>query len=198
MLSESQLAEIVQDFYSYLLEEDNRARLRSLPFTEAKRRQRAGFYTDVAANTRGALAKNDFESIRWTTLGILLKRKLVDVLTGEEVRQVQQGLLRAGIDLADALRARYEGDFNYEPRDRLLKLQLDERFERHDEVPARSADEPTPKKSGANGTLSEPTFSRAAEDFVTRQIRTKKWEKQTAAQCRKAMSFSKRYAGTNP
>lgn len=198
MLSENQLAEIVQDFYSYLLDEDNRARLRSLPFTEAKRRQRAGFYADVAANTRAALAKNDFESVRWTTLGILLKRKLVEVLTGDEVRQVQQGLLRAGVDLADALRARYEGDFNYEPRDRLLKFQLDERYRGHHEPPARSDDKPVQKNSAARSTVGEPTFSRAAEDFVARQIRTKRWEKQTAHQCRKSYELYQEVCGDKP
>lgn len=43
----------------------------------------------------------------------------------EDWMQARQAVLRAGIDVASALQARYAGDFNYEPRDHLLRLRLD-------------------------------------------------------------------------
>lgn len=86
-------------------------------------------------------------------------------------------MLRAGVDLAEALKARYDGDFNYEPRDKLLKLQLAEapQVESSPATPAPETTVPPPVGPG-------PLMSDAGKAFRERQIATKSWDLQTSAQ----------------
>ena len=57
---------------------------------------------------------------------MMLKRQGIAIrdLAPAEAAKAKQAMLRAGIDFSEALKARYEGDFNYEPRDKLLKATL--------------------------------------------------------------------------
>ena len=75
---------------------------------------------------RQALARNRFDhDAADLATAIVLKRHGLtrDQLgTGEE-NQVRQAFRRASIDLVRNLRARYDGDFTYEPKDRLLNTQ---------------------------------------------------------------------------
>ncbi len=85
--------------------------------------------------------------------------------------------------LGEALKARYEGDFNYEPCDRLLKVQLTALDQSRtatfvgalNPLLARSSVVATPAPSA------EP-LSVVGATFRTTQIATETWDKQTAAQ----------------
>ena len=98
-------------------------------------------------------------------------------LSREEIAQVKQAMLRAGADLAEALKARYDGDFNYEPRDKLLKLQLADAPQLGG-LPETPAPATTVQKAVEPG----PLMSEVGKAFRERQIVTKSWDLQTAAQ----------------
>jgi hypothetical protein len=69
-----------------------------------------------------------FGNVYFIALAMMRKHKIENLLGKDEKNQLRQALLRGGIDLAEAVRARYEGDFNYEPRDRLLKQKVEALF----------------------------------------------------------------------
>ena len=99
------------------------------PVPEEVRQARIAFYADVVERSRQDLARNEFGSAWFVTEAILRKRGWAGRLQPNEIRQTQQAMLRAGIDLAEAMKARYQGDFNHEPRDRLLKQRVDAIFQ---------------------------------------------------------------------
>jgi integrase len=107
-----------------------------------------------------------------------------------EVRQIQQTMMRASCDLAEALKARFEGDFSYEPNDPLLRKSLAQIY-------------PTPAPLGAASTeraASAPakhgkSFTLRAEEFRASQLRRNIWEKQTALQARKTFALFAEFAG---
>lgn len=63
MLSDDQLAPIVQDFYAYVLDQENRLRLRLGAIPEEVRLQRAEFFKKVATQSRTDLACNLFGNV---------------------------------------------------------------------------------------------------------------------------------------
>lgn len=89
-------------------------------------------------------------------------------------------MLRAGVDLAEALRGRYDGDFNFEPRDKLLKMQLVDP-PRSSGLPAEPADA-KPATTRSAEAAPGPLMSQAGEAFRDRQVSTMSWDRQTSAQ----------------
>ncbi|WP_186419910.1 DUF6538 domain-containing protein [Bosea sp. CS1GBMeth4] len=128
MLSDDQLAAIVQDYYNYVLEGEGRFRLQTGPMPPETRAMRAKFFHELAADTRNALGANDLFSVGLTTEAMLRKHGLAGKVDKAERAQVAQALMRGGIDLAEAVRARYEGDFSFEPRDKLLTRKIEALF----------------------------------------------------------------------
>jgi hypothetical protein len=63
MLSDDQLAPIVQEFYAYVLDRENRLRLRLGAIPGEARLNRAEFFKKVAAKSRTDLARNEFDSV---------------------------------------------------------------------------------------------------------------------------------------
>ena len=114
MLSDDQLAAIVQDFYGYIL--------------DAVRARRAEYFRQVAAQARADLGANEFGSVFFITWAMMNKHQLQGRLDETERRQLAQSLIRGGIELAEAVRARHEGDFNFEPRDNLLARKVEAVF----------------------------------------------------------------------
>jgi integrase len=178
MLTDAQLAGLVQAFFEHILEEENRRRLSGSYLTEEVSNARRGYWAAVAAKSKDSLARNRLEDARWVAEAMIRKQRLPrSSLSEEEIAQVMQAMLRAGIDLAEALKARYDGDFNYEPRDKLLKLKLAE-------APQPGGPAAT---SEAATTVQEtvtpgPLMSDAAKLFRERQVATRSWDLQTSAQ----------------
>ncbi|WP_156387727.1 site-specific integrase [Methylobacterium sp. Leaf399] len=184
MLTQAQLARMVQDFYSLLLDTENLCRLREQPINEVRRSGRARHYGAVAQRAREALACNRLDEARFLTEGMLKKQGIVlRGLPPDDLARAEQAMLRAGIDAAEALKARYEGDFNYEPRDRLLKLQLDALNEGTTQTaqPKAQPTAQTPAETKAE-TDKAPPFSVVGTKFRASQVATKVWDQQTAAQ----------------
>ena len=176
MLSEEQLSALVRDFFATVISQENALRLGvSRPLNEEARLARVAYYKSVAEQTKLSLARNQFADAAFVSDAMLRKHKLAGTLKPAEIAQVRQAMLRAGIDLAEHMTARYEGDFNHEPRDKLLRAQLIDIAVRPTAQP-QAAQAPTP---------TGPLFSKLSQPFIDAQIATKAWERQTAAQAEK-------------
>lgn len=189
MLSETDLARMVQEFYATVLDRENQLRLLGrLSMDDEARQARLLYWSEVAEQTRRDLATSNFGSADLVSARAIERSGLTGTLRDHEVRQVQQAMLRGGIDLAQALRARYEGDFGYQPSDQLLKVEL----ERVVEAPVTQTEAPPrPRAVG-------PMFVVRAEGFRLAQVRQRSWEQQTAMQARKTYQLFAEMAGDRP
>jgi integrase len=177
---EVDLARLVQDFYRTVLATDDHVRIAAAaPVSEQLRKERVAHYSEVLDRTQKDLATNNFGSASFITATLLKKHGMTQALGERGVRQVQQAMLRAGCDLAEAMKARWEGNFNFEPKDKLLKVELDQAMP---PVPPERATSNVAPQTG-------DVFSVRAEGFREAQVRRKVWEKQTALQARKTYSL---------
>lgn len=209
MLSDADLARLVQDFYATVLDRENQLRLLGrLTMGDRQRQARADHWKQVSERTRGDLATSDFKSASMVAALAIKKHGLSGTLQDHEIAQVQQAMLRGGIDLADALRARYEGDFTYLPKDPLLTKELakhpptgpDVQF-KPDSGPAVSPGSQQSERQPKNGSTGHPigeNFEVVADTFRQTQLRRKVWENQTALQARKTYALFAETAGNRP
>ncbi len=195
MLTDQTRARLVQDFYAMVLGQENAVRLRRRsPLDEETRLARVAHYADVAKMAREHLATDNLASADMITSMLIDKHGLTRQLSDVDVRSLQQAMLRAGCDLAEAIKARYEGDFNYKPRDALLQIEVDKLFA--DVTPASRSPSPPPAKAptGASAEI----FSLRAEAFREAQVRRNIWEAQTSLQARKTYALFLEHAGDRP
>lgn len=191
MLTDDQLAHLVRDFYDTMLSDENAGRLTRGPLPDGVREARVTQYATMAARGREALAGNRLDEAAFVA-EMMLKRQGIAIrdLAPAEAAKAKQAMLRAGIDLSEALKARYEGDFNYEPRDKLLKATLAEPHAKASATPAAATMAATAAASAASPTLEKddpaPTpqvrFEDRGKAFRDQQVQTKRWDNQTAAQ----------------
>lgn len=212
MLSDADLARLVQDFYATVLERENQLRLLGrLAMDDPQRQARADYWKDVSERTRRDLAGNNFMSADMVAASAIKKHGLTGKLQDHEIAQIQQAMLRGGIDLADALRARYEGDFTFRPKDPLLTTEM----ACHPSIVTSAARAPASANQAASpprhrlkgqvvGTASatqsdsEDLFETVTETFRQTQLRRRIWENQTALQARKTYSLFAEIAGNRP
>jgi hypothetical protein len=117
MLTQDQLAHLAQSFYNHVLERERALRASGIYLTEQGRAARASYWGNVAQETKKSLGGNMLD------LGITtaqITARMVGLtwsdLDEAERHQCKEVVHRAGIDLAEALKARYEGDFEFEPK----------------------------------------------------------------------------------
>lgn len=197
MLSDDQLAHLVRDFYELNLTINDYQRLLGGALSEEDHAVGTAYLDNMLVEHRQALARNQFDAVTLAAT-IAMKRNGIpgEALGPGEESQIRQAILRASIDLAQALRARYDGDFSYEPRDKLLRrgegpsrssFQLPAASDLVDgslqslavpgEVPTRPAATLLASASGRALLLSE-----ASAVFRREQTVTKAWDAQTASQ----------------
>ncbi len=192
MLSDDQLALIVQDFYAYVLDQENRTRLRLGAIPEDARLRRAEFYKKVALQARKDLSSNVLGNVDIIAWAMMRKHNTENLLGKDEKNQLKQALLRAGIHAAEAVCARYEGDFksrgtscsSKKPR-RYSPRQLRQYRQGHP-----SGNHPP--------AFDAPSFSTVSADFITRQKQLRRWENQTAAQNEKSYELFSVICGDYP
>jgi integrase len=184
MLSEDQLARLVQDFYATLIERENAWRLKGGALTEQARQARIAHYTDVATTAKGSLARNELKHAWFVTEAMLRKGGFGDGLDAAEKNQARQAILRAAIDLADHLKAQYEGEFNHEPRDKLLRIELS-KLDGSNRATTETNNSDVPEQTKPVG----PNLSAVAEKFRAEQIKTRSWDNQTASQAGKSFQL---------
>lgn len=166
ILSHEDIAALVKDFYSMTLAQDDDRRLMA-DGPDRFREARAEHYRKLADGAKVHLAEDAYGTVRLITSVMLARRYGLDAkFDDRSVRKVGQAMLRAGVEVAETLRARAEGDFNYEPRDKLLVEALRERPE-----PSASAPPVAPK--GEPPVVAGSKFSKAAETFREAQLRRK-------------------------
>lgn len=203
MLSDDQLAAIVQDFYGYVLDQENKLRLRLGRIPDEVRVKRAEHFRGVAQQARSDLGANEFGSVAFITEAMLRKHKLAGQLDETTRNQLSQALMRGGIELAEAVRARYEGDFTFEPRDKLLARKVETLFAQpaaaQPEAPPQQSPTapPEPPKDAAQAT-GGALFAKTAERFVAKQQQLRRWERQTAAQNEKSYELFEAICGNKP
>jgi integrase len=205
MLTDDQLARLVQDFYAHVLDRENQVRLTRGLIPEEVRAQRSAYYATVAARSREALACNRLEEAAIVTEGMLRKQGIAPgTLPRGDLAQARQAMLRAGIDLAEAVRARYDGDFNHEPRDRLLKMKLDELAASPvaPVQPTVSSPAPpppcAPESPAPRGGTAGPPLSEVGAAFRDTQVATGAWDHQTAGQARATFRLFVEVCGDKP
>ncbi len=197
MLPEDQLSRLVQYFYSMVLEIDNHRRLVGGILSDEDHAYQISYLEELIVRHRDALSRNDFREVDFAT-NIVMRRQGIDKenLKHGEHNQIRQAILRAGIDLAQDPRARYNGDFTYEPKDKLLRTTLDtlppgpictiedsistitvfsEALPAVTQVQAASKIQPNPLPAA-------PPLSVVSREFRRDQQVTKTWDAQTASQ----------------
>lgn len=194
MLSDEDIAALVKDFYSSILAQDETARLmRDDPIPEERRAHYIEHYRQLAERSRIDLANSAFGSVRSITSTMLARRFGQDVQVEKmDARRVSHAMLRAGIEVAEALKARAEGDFNYEPKDKLLVAALQGPVE-----PPQASVQADPMPIVPSAPVGPP-FSEEAETFREAQLRRKVWEQQTGLQARKTYALFAEYFGDRP
>lgn len=172
MLTQDQLAHLAQSFYSHVLERERRVRASGIYLTEDGRVARANYWGKVAQEARNTLGSNTLD------LGITTAQaaaRMIGLTWAEleeaERHQCKEVVHRAGIDLADALKARYEGDFEFEPKSKLLRQVLAE-------IPLTAA----PLHQKQPKSQAEPLFSTVYPRYIETQLRRGDWKQQTGNQ----------------
>lgn len=124
---------------------------------------------------RKSLGANKLRGGDWTAMAAAKMQGLDwPALSGEEKHQSLEAVHRAGIELANAMAAKYEGDFNFEPKDKLLTRALGERPEVVPQGSEPALKAPTPG--------SQPVFSELYKEFIDTQKRRGDWRPQMANQ----------------
>ncbi|OWQ97478.1 integrase [Sphingopyxis bauzanensis] len=195
MLSDEDIAALVKDFYSSILAQDETVRLmRDDPIPEERRTHYIEHYRQLAERSRIDLANSAFGSVRSITSTMLARRFGQDVQVEKmDARRVSHAMLRAGIEVAEALKARAEGDFSYEPKDKLLVAVLQGPVE-----PPQASVQPSDPLPIVPPAPAGPPFSEEAETFREAQLRRKVWEQQTGLQARKTYALFAEYFGDRP
>lgn len=191
MFTNDQLAKIAQCFYETVLEEENNARLRSGSIEPHVRDRKIAHYEQVAANAKESLALNEFDDSGFCTRVILSKLKL-NASDEFEFAQAAQAINRAGIELSQTIIARLNGDFNYEPRDQLLKMALAS-VDLPDDVTLQGD-----KRGSESGSESKRVLSDLAKHFIEQQKVAGRWDPQTAHQSRKSFELFESISGDRP
>jgi len=202
MLSDDRLKRLAKDFYSHVLEQENLHRLKMGVIQQELREKRQKYYEEVAENSRQSLAQNRLFDVVILTEAMLRRQGIKpSELEQLEIAQARQAILRAGIDLADAVAARYRGDFNHKPADTLLLAALSEAdCKTGSEVPpkSRSEEKPSETQSSAEETSGAPKLSAIFENFAENQVIAGAWERQTQSQSRASFRLFIEVAGDLP
>ncbi len=187
MLSKDQIEALLRDFYEHVLSQENAVRLRLGPIPEEVRQKRIAAYAEVAKSSKEALARNDLFGSAVIAEAMLRKHGLMDKVSLDDIHQVRQAMLRAGIDVAEAVKARYEGDFNYEPKDKLLREALEAIT-----VPLPPPQQPQPASKPV------PRLSELTPRFLEDRADSKHWRAQSGNQARKTFELFVAIIGDRP
>ena len=201
MLTDAQLARLVQDFYATVLQRENTVRLHAPPHDDTVSDIRGAYYGKIAGKTRRALAGNRLDEARVITEAMLKKQGVTCTdLAPDDWQRARQAIMRAGIDVAEALQARYTGDFNHEPKDKLLRATLTA-SPADQAVPAPTVSVPpaaTEAMTASPCPATAPLLSTLTEPFITDQVASGAWERQTAAQARATFRLLIKVCGDLP
>ena len=109
MLTHDEITRLAQEFYNHILAREHAGRASGTYLTEDGRAARTKFWADVAEQTRKTLGGKTLDTGLWASHAAAQMAGLSWPSLDEEERyQCKEAVHRAGIDLAEALKARYE------------------------------------------------------------------------------------------
>lgn len=188
MLTQDQLALLAQSFYSHVLERERTVRASGMFLTKDGRVARATYWGNVAEQIRDSLGGNTLDHGSDTArMSARLAGLSWDDLTEAERHQCKEVVHRAGIDLAEALKARYEGDFEFEPKSKLLRQALSE-----------VAPTVAPVQQQQPQSKAEPLFSTVYPNYIEGQLRRGEWRQQTGNQADATYRLFEQICGNKP
>lgn len=178
MLDDRQIASLVQSFYAFELEDENRMRLTGVEFDEANRQAAISYFDRLGMDVRQALARNELDKADVWLAALLDREGITPELDSLTRAKLQQGILRASCDVAAAMKKRFQGKWYDTPNDPILL---------HTESwPDAVQSIGSPEASALEAAVAPaPLFSDRAEDYRQKRIRLKTWDGQTALQARK-------------
>lgn len=194
MLSDETVKRIVSEFYKLVGEIDQLARLTSAPLGEAEHAALIPFLDEHLGATKLELGRGDY-TLAGLGADIVIARLglTVDSL---ELRQVQQAIMRTGIETVRAAQARLSGDFDHNPGDALVRAALAARGQTEASLPPSIQSHPQADQVSAKRTTrAGNNFSELADRFLTHQAKGRIWDNQTAAQAKKTYSLWKELCG---
>lgn len=194
MLSDETIKRVVSEFYSLVGEMDQLARLSSPPLGEAEHAALVPFLDEHLAATKVELGRGDY-TLAGVGADIVIARLglTVDSL---ELRQVQQAIMRTGIETIRAAQARLSGDFDHNPGDALVRAALTAGGQADATTsPLIQSPRPAELLPVKRATVAGNLFDELADRFLTHQAKGRIWDKQTAAQAKKTYSLWKEVCG---
>lgn len=118
MLSEEVVGKLVRDFYDLVAQIDNMNRLQSSPLSAREHAELLGMLASNRHEAMADLGRGDFS---FASLGAdVSARRAGLTLDAAERRQLEQAIMRAGIEVIKAAEARLAGNFAYAPSDPIL------------------------------------------------------------------------------
>lgn len=187
MLNDQLISVLVRRFYVSELDAENEIRVATgVQFDEANQLAAIAFFERLRDDARGALARNELGRAN-RLVDDLLRTELPSADIDDISRaKLQQGVLRATCEVANALGHRFEGLFDYQPSDQLV---------------AGSASKPVTETGPAAAPQTTPVgplFSERAEIYRTKRERLGTWDRQTALQARKTFALFAELCGDRP
>jgi integrase/truncated hemoglobin YjbI len=194
MLNDETIKRVVSEFYSLVGEIDQLGRLSAPPLSGSEHAALVPFMEGHLAATKAELGRGDY-ALAGTGAEIVLARlgMRVDHL---ELRQVQQAIMRTGIETIRAAQARLSGDFGHDPGDPLVRAAIagggQGDVTTNPSIQSLGRAELPPDKPV---TVAANLFGELSDLFLTHQTKGRVWDKQTAAQAKKTYSLWKEVCG---
>ena len=155
--------------------------------TEDGRAARASYWGNVAQQTKNSLGGNTLDhGIATAQMAARMAGLTWSELHEAERHQCKEVVHRAGIDLAEALKARYEGNFEFEPKSKLLRQALSE-----------VAPTVAPVQQKQPEAQAEP-FSKVYPSYIEGQLRRGEWRQQTGNQAHATYRLFIQICGDRP
>lgn len=188
MLDDQQISSLLQQFFASELNAENQIRISTgVQFDETNRQAALAYFDRLGVEVSGALARNELaRADPW--VDTLLSRELSGLTLDPVSRsKLRQGVLRASLEIAKAMRKRFEGQFHHEPADPLLQ---------HTSYSATTLEIVRPSTSTSEAV--SPLFSERAEQYRAKRLRLATWDPQTALQARKTFALFAEVCGDRP
>lgn len=202
MLSEEVIGKLVRDFYEQVAQIDNTNRLQSAPLKPEEHNELLATLAEHRKEATAELGRGDFTL---AAAGAIVAAKRAGLsLDHAERRQLEQAIMRAGIEAIRSAEARLGGDFAYAPADPILPAApvnlIPQSLAAWTDQPSGSGPHSVPDsamqskptsvrtEAGPSGSLprTEKTISTLTAGFLEHQRKGRLWDAQTILQAAKS------------
>ncbi len=177
MLSDVQISELVADFRSLVAQIDNLNRLSSPPLTMEEHAALLGMLNQHKASTREELGRGDFTVASLAASVISARAGLT--INALERRQLEQAVMRVGLDAIDDAKARLNGDLSSLPPTQQAEVYSP------GPVQDQSLNRGTSSIAGVE-TGTDKLLSKFTSRFLEQQSKGRLWDAQTVLQAAKS------------